>query len=144
MPRLVVIDDDLAVQMVFRRAFQVSDVAVVGATTGRDGLEAVVCHRPDVILLDIQLPDTSGLDLFQDIRQADATIPVIFITASGTSETAIEAMKLGAYDYLLKPLDLPKLRDLVERALEIRRLMHVPVELAGADAEAAPMSHSVR
>src|SRR6185369_8020585 len=60
-------------------------------------------------------------------------LPVIFITAQDSSDTAIEAMKLGAYDYLLKPLDLPKLRELVERALEIRRLMHVPVDLPRGD-----------
>ena len=87
-------------------------------------------HHPDVVLLDIQLPDLSGLELFQKVRQVDATIPVIFITASGSSGTAIEAMKLGAFDYLLKPLDFPKVRELVARAFEIRRFMHVPVAMA--------------
>ena len=59
-----------------------------------------------MVILDILLPDQSGLVTFQQIHQHDPSIPVVFITASGTSDTAIEAIKLGAFDYLLKPLDL--------------------------------------
>src|SRR5690606_22565914 len=65
----------------------------------------------------------------QQLQGIDAKLPVIFITSLSSSDTAIEAMKLGAYDYLLKPLDLAKVRELVERAVEIRRLMNVPVQL---------------
>ena len=91
-------------------------------------------RRPDVVLLDIMLPEGSGLEAVQKIQARDPKLPIIFITAGGTSDTTIEAMKLGAYDYLLKPLDLPKLRDLVERALEIRRLMQVRVEIPTSEA----------
>src|SRR5262245_60734065 len=103
MSKLLVIDDDPAVLAVFRRAFKDGDVAVITAETARAGLEALTEHHPDVALLDIQLPDLSGLELFKQIRQRDSTIPVIFITASGSSETVIQAMKLGAFDYLAKP-----------------------------------------
>ena len=65
-------------------------------------------YRPDVVVLDINLPDISGLDVFRRIRTIDARIPVIFITGQGTTETAIEAMKQGAFDYLLKPLDVAR------------------------------------
>src|SRR5207249_10402159 len=82
---------------------------------------------PDVVIVDLHLPDQSGLETFRQIRQRDAHIPVILITGHGTTDTAIEAMKQGAYDYLLKPLELPALRELVKRAFEIRRLMPVPV-----------------
>ncbi len=82
---------------------------------------------PDVLLLDIMLPNTSGLELAEQIRKLDPKLPVIFITASDESDVAIEAMALGAYDYLLKPLDMAKLQDLVERALETRRQMQLPV-----------------
>ena len=73
--------------------------------------------------------DGSGLDLFDELRRIDATVPILFITAAHSSATAIEAMKRGAYDYLVKPLDMGQVRHLVERALEMRRLMAVPVAL---------------
>ena len=79
------------------------------------------------------LPEGSGLEAVERIQALDPKLPIIFITGGGTSNTTIEAMKLGAYDYLLKPLDLPKLKELVDRAMEIRRLMQVRVELPTSD-----------
>jgi two-component system nitrogen regulation response regulator GlnG len=78
------------------------------------------------------LPETSGLKAIEQIHQLDAKLPVIFITASGASETAIEAMKQGAFDYLFKPLDVARVQDIVEQALEMRRLMQIPVMLPDA------------
>jgi two-component system, NtrC family, nitrogen regulation response regulator GlnG len=129
MPTLLVIDDEPSILHAFRRAFRESSLALLTASTAAEGLEAVRAAKPDVILLDIHLPDQSGLDALRNIRKIDARIPVVFITGHGTTDTAIEAMKLGAYDYLLKPLELGPLRDLVTRALEISRLMHVPALL---------------
>ena len=128
MPKLLVIDDDRAVLHMISQAFRDSSISVLTAQTPEQALE-LINQRPDVVLLDIVLRDCSGLDLVHKIRDRDAKLPVIFITARGSSDTAIEAMKLGAYDYLLKPLHLPKLRELVDRALKIRDLMQVPVEL---------------
>src|SRR5207342_3006141 len=82
-----------------------------------------------VILLDLQLPDCSGLELFARIRALDPRRPVIFITAHGTTETAIEAMKQGAFDYLVKPVDLDRLSQILARAFEAARLMRVPALL---------------
>jgi nitrogen regulation protein NR(I) len=130
MPALLVVDDDPAIQLVCRRAFATSDVTVEAVSTGREAVEALARFRPDVVLLDIRLPDTTGLELFGKIRAVDGKIPVIFITAGSSSETVIEAMKLGAFDYLTKPLDLAAVRALLERAFSIRRLMNVPVELS--------------
>ncbi len=96
-----------------------------------------------MVLLDIMLPEGSGLEAVRKIQDRDPKLPIIFITAGGTSDTTIEAMKLGAYDYLLKPLDLPKLRELVERALEIRRLMQVRVELPTNDAPSPDGDHII-
>src|SRR5262249_38949842 len=95
-------------------------------------LQALKAETPDVVLLDVMLPTTSGLEVFDQIRRHDPKLPVIFITASGDSETAIEAMKGGAYDYLYKPLDVFKVRQCVGKALEMRRLMHVPVLMPSA------------
>ena len=131
MPSLLVIDDDASVLQVFRRVFQDTDTIVHTAQSGEEGLEIVKRHDPDTVILDIVLPDISGLEMFEKVHRIDPKVPVIFITAGGASDTAIEAMKLGAFDYLLKPLDFPKVRELVARAFEIRRFMHVPVTLSG-------------
>ncbi|HEY4310019.1 MAG TPA: sigma-54 dependent transcriptional regulator [Pirellulales bacterium] len=128
MAKLLVIDDDRTVLHLISQAFRDSPISVLTAQTPEQAL-ALIDEKPDVVLLDIVLRDCSGLELVHQIRERDAKLPVIFITGRGSSDTAIEAMKLGAYDYLLKPLHLPKLRELVERALKIRDLMQVPVEL---------------
>lgn len=126
MATILVIDDELSILHAFRRAFDDPSDTLLTASDGAEGLEIVTRSRPDVVVLDLNLPDMFGLDVFQSIRQIDARIPVIFITGQGTTETAIEAMKLGAFDYLLKPLDVGRVREQVERAAEIGRLMRVP------------------
>jgi DNA-binding NtrC family response regulator len=132
MPTLLVVDDDRAVLYLVSETFRGSSTAVLTARSVEEALDRIR-EEPDVVLLDIVLPETSGLEAFRKFQALDPKLPIIFITGQGTSDTAIEAMKLGAYDYVLKPLDLPKLRGLVERALEIRRLMQVPVEMAPAE-----------
>ena len=126
MPVLLVIDDEPAILHAFRRGFQQSDITVLTAASAAEGLAMVTQHDPDVVMLDLALPDLSGLDVYRRIHQCNPKIPVIFITGHGTTDTAIEAMKLGAFDYLLKPLELAPLRDLVARAGAISRLMRVP------------------
>jgi two-component system nitrogen regulation response regulator GlnG len=133
MQTLLVIDDDRSISFMIERTLQGTGIDVLAAKTVQEGLELLE-KQPDVVLLDIMLPEGSGLEAVQKIQARDPKLPIIFITAGGTSDTTIEAMKLGAYDYLLKPLDLPKLKDLVDRALEIRRLMQVRVEMPSNDA----------
>jgi nitrogen regulation protein NR(I) len=125
-PTLLVVDDEPSILHFFRRAFELPEVRLLTAETAAAGLEAVRAEQPDVVILDVNLGDASGLELFQQIRAVDSRIPVIFITGHGTTATAIEAMQLGAYEYLLKPLELDELSSLVERAFEISRLMKVP------------------
>lgn len=130
MPTLLVIDDETAILHAFRRAFRTPEVTLLTASTAREGVELALAHRPDAIVLDLNLPDRSGLETFQQLQQIDARIPVLFITGHGTTDTAIEAMKRGAFEYLLKPLELPQLRELIGRAFEISRLMRVPAVVA--------------
>jgi two-component system nitrogen regulation response regulator GlnG len=132
MPKLLVVDDEPPILHFFRRAFPGPDVTLLTAATADDGLAAVERDRPDVVVLDIQLAGESGLETFRRIRQIDPRIPVIFITGHGTADTAIEAMRLGAYEYLLKPLELDQLTDLVDRAFQISRLMRVPATIPEA------------
>jgi len=125
-PTLLVVDDEPSILHFFRRAFRQPDVNLITAASAAEGLNKVRTAEPDVIVLDINLSEESGLDLFRQIQQVDSRIPVIFITGHGTTATAIEAMQLGAYEYLLKPLELDELNNLVSRAFEISRLMRVP------------------
>jgi two-component system nitrogen regulation response regulator GlnG len=126
MPTLLVIDDEQSVRYSFRRVFEADGVKVLTAHTGTEGVELVRAHNPDVVVLDLQLPDGSGLDFFHAIRALNPRRPVIFITAHGTTDTAIEAMKQGAFDYLVKPVDLERISGLLTRAFEAARLMGVP------------------
>ncbi|MEO8494943.1 MAG: sigma-54 dependent transcriptional regulator [Planctomycetota bacterium] len=132
-PTVLVIDDDRTVLRLVTKALSESDVKVLTASTAEEGLAAVREHRPDTVLLDIQLPDASGLELVTQIHSLDAKLPVVFITVSDKSDTAIEAMRLGAYDFLLKPLDFEQVQDIVGRTLSTRRMMEIPVTLANGE-----------
>src|SRR5580704_9820776 len=135
MAHLLLIDDDPSlIPGQVRQAFPAPDHWVEVAGTGAVGLERVGTKPPDVILLDLGLPDNSGLAVYQQIRQIDARIPVIFVTMAKRADAAIEAMRLGAYDYLFKPLDLGQLQRVVGAALEVAERMRIPAVVA----ESAP------
>src|SRR5215470_5404661 len=137
MDRVLLIDDDAGlIQEQVRQAFPRPGYEVEVADTGSEGIASVRAGAPDVILLDLRLPDRSGLSVFEAIREIDARIPVIFVTTAKTSDTAIEAMKQGAFDYLHKPLDLEQLQRVVDEALEVARRMRsvVLAEAPRADA----------
>lgn len=129
MPEALVVDDDRTIREMVRSSLSKINVDIIQAGTAQEALEAIKTGSPEVVLLDIMLPVVSGLDVFREIRELDRRLPVLFITSSSESNVAIEAMQLGAFDYLAKPLDLPKLNDLVSKAIENRRLMNIPVAL---------------
>jgi two-component system nitrogen regulation response regulator GlnG len=126
MPRLLVVDDEPNVLYSIEKTFRSDTLEVIGAQTGGEAIDLAKRMRPDVAILDVRLSDISGLEVFDRIREIDPRLPVIVVTAYGATETAIEAMKRGAYEYLLKPIDVPHLRELVQRALELSRFRHVP------------------
>src|SRR6516162_4396665 len=131
MAQLLLIDDNPAlIPGQVRQAFPAPAHRVEVAATGAEGLKRVRAAPADVILLDLRLPDQSGLDVYQQIRAIDARIPVIFVTLAKSADAAIEAMKQGAYDYLFKPLDLNQLRRVVGEALEVARRMREPAVVA--------------
>ena len=141
MPVLLVVDDEPSILHFFRRAFRGSEISVATATTAGEGLEKAAELHPDVVILDINLGESSGLDVFRQIREIQPRTIVIFITGHGTTATAIEAMRMGAFDYLLKPLELEQVIDLVQRGCEISRLTRVPAVIApAADAESSESS----
>jgi DNA-binding NtrC family response regulator len=131
MAELLLIDDDPdLIEEQVRQTFPAPRYRVEVAATAGAGLERVRSQAPDVILLDLRLPDQSGLEVYQQIRQLDSRIPVIFITLAKSADAAIEAMKEGAYDYLFKPLDLFQLRRVVGEALEVSQRMREPAVVA--------------
>jgi len=139
MARLLVVDDEPNVLYSIQQRFQSETLEVSVALTGRQALELTGSFRPDVVILDVRLGDMSGMEVFDRIREQDARVPVIVITAYAATETAIEAMKRGAFEYLLKPVDFHHLREVVQRAVELSRFRHVPAvfgdEEHAADAE---------
>src|SRR5262249_41455426 len=124
--RLLVIDDEPNVLYSLEKCLRTNSVQVLTASGGKQGIELVRSRAPDAVILDVRLSDMSGLDAFDRIRQLDARLPVILITAHGSTETAIEAMKRGAFEYLLKPVDFHQLHEIVGRALELRRMRQTP------------------
>src|ERR1700689_2483867 len=123
MEKLLLIDDEADVQYSFRRIFDQPDIELVTANTGEEGLKLIPRLKPDLVIMDVRMGGITGLETLRRLRQVDAKQMVIMMTAYGTTQTAIEAMKLGAYDYLLKPFDVPKLKELVYNALKAARDM---------------------
>jgi nitrogen regulation protein NR(I) len=121
--------------------------ANLGDVLKEDGFKVTVCHRGDeglrraghdecdVVLTDLRLPGLGGLELVRQLHETQPRLPVVLMTAHGTIETAIEATKLGAYDYLQKPFEMPGLISLLHRAVEASRLMREPVTLPNAPVE---------
>jgi two-component system nitrogen regulation response regulator GlnG len=138
MSTVLVIDDDPSIFLLARKALE-GVAEVVTATNADDGLKLAQQQHFDAVLLDIMLPDQSGLALFCEIHEHDRRLPVIFMTVEAESNTAIKAMQLGAFDYLAKPLALGKLRKLISRAIEQRGHASVPVAIV-ADEELAKNS----
>ena len=129
MEKLLLIDDEADVQYSFRRIFDSSELELHTASSGEEGLRLIPKIKPDLVLSDIRMAGLNGLETLRRIRQLDPKLPVILMTAYGTTQTAIEAMKLGAYDYLLKPFDVPKLKALVAAALKAARDMKQAIAL---------------
>jgi nitrogen regulation protein NR(I) len=126
MPRLLVIDDEPNVLYSLEKSLRSDVLEVLTASTAKEGIELAQQRRPDAVLLDVRLSDMYGLDAFDCLRRIDPRLPIVVITAYATTETAIEAMKRGAFEYLLKPVDFHRLREVVDKALELSRLRHVP------------------
>jgi two-component system nitrogen regulation response regulator GlnG len=123
MNKLLLIDDEEDVLYSFRRIFDSPEIELTTASSGEEGLKLIPKLRPDLVLMDIRMGGISGLETLRRIRQMDTKLLVILMTAYGTTQTTIEAMKLGAFDYLTKPFDVPKLKDIVTNALKAARDM---------------------
>lgn len=140
MGRILIIDDDTQLRQSFEKLLTEEGHAVETAPTGEAGVKAVRESVLDLVITDVRLPGMNGLETFEAIRKIEPKLPVIVMTAFGTTETAIEATKLGAFDYLLKPFEIPDVLAVIEQALDAGRFMRSKVEMDvvadGASAEA--------
>lgn len=132
--RILLIEDDASIVGGLKKELQVEGYEVAVAERGDDGLAQAKEQPFDVVITDLKMPGLSGLQLVEQLHAAKPKLPIIVVTAFGTTETAIDASKLGAYDYLLKPFDMAELLDLVAKSVACNRLMSEPVEIGAARA----------
>jgi nitrogen regulation protein NR(I) len=126
----LLIEDDSSIRDTLRRVLEGEGYEVETERRGDNGLSRAASASFNVVITDLRLPGLNGLELVRQLRGAQPRLPIILITAFGTTDTAIEAMKSGAYDYILKPFDIPELLSLVARAMESNRGLAQP---AGAE-----------
>ncbi|MDH3557852.1 MAG: sigma-54 dependent transcriptional regulator, partial [Deltaproteobacteria bacterium] len=130
MNTILVVDDDPQLRHSFKKILTKEGHTVKTAPTGELGLEIVRESVPDLVIMDVRLPGMNGLEALQAIHEIESKLPVIVMTAFGTTETAIEATKLGAFDYVLKPFEIPDILALIKQAFEAGRFMRSRVEIA--------------
>ena len=141
-PRILIVDDEPNIHYSFQKIFS-PKYSILSAKTAEEGIVKVKTELPDVVVMDVKLPKMDGLEALQQMHKLDSKIPVIIMTAFGTVNTAITAMKFGAYEYLLKPFDIDKIKNLVNKAVETSQLMqrsvYVPSEISSAGDESGDM-----
>ena len=129
MSTILIIDDDDQLRKSFEKLLTEEGYSVESAPSGEAGLQLVKRKIPDLIILDMRLPGMNGFETFQTIHEKEPKLPVIIMTAYGTTETAIEATKMGAFDYILKPFDIPDILTIIGEAIEAGRFMRTPVDM---------------
>jgi len=127
--RILLIEDDPGIVVSLRRLLTEEGYEVLVEKRGDAGLARARDRSLDAVITDMKLPGLGGLELIRELHAAKPRLPIILITGHGTTETAIEATKLGAYDYMLKPLEVPQFLELVGKAVTSSRLMTEPVDL---------------
>ena len=132
---ILIVDDDKSVRYSLERMFEERNLKVSTAGSGEEALEGLKENLPDLVVMDVKMSGMSGLEVLREMRKLHPKLLVIIITAYGTTDTAIEAMKLGAYDYVLKPFDIPRMWQLVEKALQVNRMMKTAVSYEPAGKE---------
>ena len=121
-PKLLVLDDDVRILQLISDSFQGGQIDILTEKDGDAALSRIISDHPNVAIMDISLPGKSGLEVLLQAKKIDPGLAVIMISGLGTTQSAIEAMKYGAYDYLTKPLIISQLRQVVQKALECNLL----------------------
>lgn len=132
--KILLIEDDSGISDTLRRVLNGEGHEVTVEKRGDEGLARAGADSFNVVITDLRLPGLTGLELIRRLRAVQPRLPIILTTAFGTAEIAIEATKLGAFDYLLKPFNMPQLLDLIQKAAQSNRLMCEPVALGESGA----------
>jgi DNA-binding NtrC family response regulator len=132
--RVLIVDDDAASRLLVEVRLRPLECDVATAGNGEQGLTAIRKDVPDLVLLDLQMPKMGGIEVLRALRKEQISVPVIVITAHGSIETAVEAMKEGAYDFITKPIDANHFDIVVRKALE-RESLKRELELFSEDAD---------
>jgi len=140
--KILLIEDDPGIAETLHRVLAEEGHEVTVERRGDEGLARAVREVFNLVITDLRLPGLSGMELVRQLHAAQPRLPIILTTAFGTTEIAIEATKFGAYDYLLKPFDMPRLIELVSKAVQSNRLMSEPVSLGEAGAHDALVGQS--
>jgi len=135
--KILLVEDDAAILSTLRQVLSGEGYEVAAERRGDTGLELARQDGFDVVVTDLKLPGLTGLELVRELRVSRPRLPILMMTAHGTTETAIEAIQAGAFDYLVKPFEMPELLSLVERAVRGSRLMSEPVQIGVPGAGAA-------
>ena len=122
MKRVLVVDDERKMRRLLQMLLETLGLESVAADTGEEALALAQTEHFDLVMTDLRLPAMSGLDLLRALRESDAAIPVIVLTAYGSVQSAVEAMKLGAFDYVLKPFDVEAVEQIVRNALALQQV----------------------
>ncbi len=127
--RVLIIEDEKLIRWSLRQKFEAHGYHVTDVANGAEALKALDAGVYDLVMLDYKLPDTTGLDLLRTLRETDVDVVVIMMTAYSSVETAVDAIKLGAYDYITKPFDMDAVFRTVNKALETTKLRREVREL---------------
>jgi DNA-binding NtrC family response regulator len=127
--KILIVDDDAQLRHSFAKLLTAEGHNVKTSPTGEGGLESIMSSVPDMVIMDVRLPGMDGLKTFQAMHEIQPKLPVIVMTAYGNTDTAIQATKLGAFDYVLKPFEIPEMLATIEKALEAGRFMRSRVEM---------------
>ena len=127
--RVLIVEDEKLIRWSLHQKFEARGYQVTDAETGQEGLESLDADIYDLIMLDYKLPDMTGLDVLRKLRETDSDVVVIMMTAFSSIESAVDAIKLGAYDYVAKPFDMDQLLRTADKALETTKLRREVREL---------------
>jgi two-component system nitrogen regulation response regulator NtrX len=152
--RILVIDDEAAIRDSLRMILEYEGYEFLGAATGQDGLAVAEREAPDLVFLDIKMPGMDGLEVLQRLRTAHETLPVVMISGHATVSTAVEATRLGAFDFIEKPLASERVLVTIRNALDrsrladenrsLKRVMEVRHQIVGESAALKKVTEAVR
>lgn len=120
--RILIVDDEDNVRRMLSTAFALQGFETHCANNGRTALHLFADIHPDVVLMDIRMPEMDGIKALKEMRSHETRTPVILMTAYAEVETAVEALRCGAFDYVIKPFDLDELNLIVQRALQLQSM----------------------